>query len=252
MTTLRAAGVTRRYGGLTAVDDVDLHVSSGEVVGLIGPNGAGKTTLFACLSGAERPDAGQVLLDDQDITGMRADRRARLGLARTFQRIAVFTTMSVEDNLLAGAESRHPGSLRRGLLGRPEPTTAADHERVEQVAALLGLTDRLDQLAGTLSTGGQRMVELGRALCRDPRVLLLDEPASGLDTAETEELRVVLRQLAASGAAVLLVEHDVELVLTTADRLVAMAAGRVLADGTPDEVRRDPAVRAAYLDRAAG
>ena len=251
MTTLRAERVTRRYGGLTAVHAVDLHVSSGEVVGLIGPNGAGKTTLFACLSGAEPLDEGRVLLDDRDITGLRADARARLGLARTFQRLAVFTTMTVEENLLAGAESRVPGSLRRSLLGRAEPTAAADRAHVLEVAALLGLDGVLGDVAGSLSTGGQRMVELGRALCRDPQVLLLDEPASGLDTGETEELSRVLRHLAAQGTAVLLVEHDVGLVLSTADRLVAMAAGRVLADGTPDEVRHDPAVRAAYLDRAA-
>ena len=123
--------------------------------------------------------------------------------------------------------------------------------RVREVAALLGLEDRLAEVTGTLSTGGQRMVELGRALCRDPRVLLLDEPASGLDTAETEELRLVLRRVAATGTAVLLVEHDVDLVLSAADRLVAMAAGRVLADGPPEQVRDDPAVRAAYLDRSA-
>jgi branched-chain amino acid transport system ATP-binding protein len=251
MTTLRAAGVTRRYGGLTAVAGVDLQVSSGEVVGLIGPNGAGKTTLFACLSGAERLDEGNVLLDDRDITRLPAEERAKLGLARTFQRLAVFSTMTVAENLLAGAESRTPGSLWRSVLGRPEPTAAADQARVQEVAALLGLEDRLGQVAGSLSTGGQRMVELGRALCRDPRVLLLDEPASGLDTGETHELSSVLRQLAADGTAVLLVEHDVGLVLSTADRLVAMAAGRVLADGPPDEVRRDPAVRSAYLDRAA-
>jgi branched-chain amino acid transport system ATP-binding protein len=251
MTTLRAVGVTRRYGGLTAVDGVDLTVTSGEVVGLIGPNGAGKTTLFSCLSGSEFPDGGQVLLDEHDVTRLRAEQRARLGLARTFQRIAIFTTMSVGDNLLVGAESRHTGSLVRGMLGRPEPSDADDIAKVLEVADLLGLTERLDQVAGTLSTGGQRMVELGRALCRDPQVLLLDEPASGLDTDETEELRVVLRRLAEAGTAVLLVEHDVDLVLRAVDRLVAMASGRVLAEGPPEQVRRDPAVRAAYLDRAA-
>jgi branched-chain amino acid transport system ATP-binding protein len=141
--------------------------------------------------------------------------------------------------------------LLRGVLGRAEPSRPADEERVHEVAGLLGLGDRLDQAAGTLSTGGQRMVELGRALCRDPQVLLLDEPASGLDSEETDELSGVLRRLAEQGTAVLLVEHDLELVLAVAVRLVAMASGRVLADGAPDAVRRDPAVRAAYLDRSA-
>jgi branched-chain amino acid transport system ATP-binding protein len=250
MTALVGVGVTRRYGGLSAVDGVDIEVRGGEVVALIGPNGAGKTTLFACLSGAERPDAGRVLLDERDVTGSTADALARRGVGRTFQRLALFTSLSVYDNLRIGAESRRRGSLGRGLLGLRDRSSGGDAGRVEEVASLLGLTDVLDSVAGTLSTGTQRLVELGRALCRDPQVLLLDEPASGLDTDETQGLQEILRRLAADGMAVLLVEHDVGLVLRTADRVYAMAAGRILAAGTPDEVRADPAVRAAYLSRA--
>jgi branched-chain amino acid transport system ATP-binding protein len=248
MSVLQAAGIVRRYGGVAAVDGVDLAASSGEVTALIGPNGAGKSTLFACLAGTETVDEGRVLLRGDDVTAMRPEARARRGLGRTFQRLAVFDTLTVADNLLVGAESRRPGSLAAGLLGL-RGRHADDAERVDEVLQVLGLTDVRDQPAGTLSTGGQRLVELGRALCRDPHVLLLDEPASGLDTEETTRLQDVLRGLAGDGMAVLLVEHDIGLVLGAADVVYAMAAGRVLAVGTPEEVRNDPAVRAAYLDR---
>jgi branched-chain amino acid transport system ATP-binding protein len=249
MTVLEAVGVVRRYGGVAAVDGVDLSARAGEITALIGPNGAGKTTMFACLAGTEPVDGGRVLLRGQDVTALRPEARARLGLGRTFQRLAVFETLTVADNLLVGAESRRPGSLARGLLGLPS-RAADDHVRVEEVVQLLDLSAVRDQTAGTLSTGGQRLVELGRALCRDPQVLLLDEPASGLDTEETHRLQTVLRGLAADGMTVLLVEHDIGLVLGAADVVYAMAAGRLLATGSPEQVRADPAVRAAYLDRA--
>ena len=207
------------------------------------------TTLFGCLAGTERVDAGRVLLRGDDVTALRPEARARRGLGRTFQRLAVFDTLTVADNLLVGAESRRSGSVLAGLVGLPARDTG-NHQRVEEVLALLDLDDVRDEPAGLLSTGTQRLVELGRALCRDPQVLLLDEPASGLDTAETLQLQHVLRGLAAEGIAIVLVEHDMGLVLAAADVVYAMAAGRVLAVGTPDQVRIDPAVRAAYLDRA--
>jgi branched-chain amino acid transport system ATP-binding protein len=249
MTVLAAQGLVRRYGGVAAVDGVDLTAQAGEVTAVIGPNGAGKTTLFGCLAGTESVDEGRVLLQGQDVTALRPEARARLGLGRTFQRLAVFDSLTVADNLLVGAESRQPGSLLAGLLGLPS-RDRPNRDRVEQVLALLGLQEERDVPAGLLSTGAQRLVELGRALCRDPQVLLLDEPASGLDTAETARLQGVLRGLAADGIAVLLVEHDMGLVLAAADVVYAMASGRLLAAGTPEQVRTDPAVRAAYLDRA--
>jgi branched-chain amino acid transport system ATP-binding protein len=248
MTVLAAEGLVRRYGGVAAVDGVDLTAAAGEVTAVIGPNGAGKTTLFGCLAGTEPVDEGRVLLQGQDVTTLRPEARARLGVGRTFQRLAVFDTLTVTDNLLVGAESRRPGSLFRGLFGLPSRETD-DRVRVEHVLDLLDLREVCDEPAGLLSTGAQRLVELGRALCRDPQVLLLDEPASGLDTAETRRLQGVLRGLAADGIAVLLVEHDMGLVLAAADVVYAMAAGRLLAAGSPEQVRADPAVRAAYLDR---
>ena len=254
---LEGHGLTKRFGGLVAVDDVSVVAEPGRIAALIGPNGAGKTTLFACLTGVERPDGGRVLLGGRDISATTSDERARLGIGRTFQRLEIFPTMTVADNLGVAAENRgHPSTPRRigalvaELIGWT-PNEAAPQRRVDEVIAQLGLAPVRDQPAGQLPTGTLRLVELGRALCHDPDVLLLDEPASGLDSTETVELQRVLRDVASTGVAVLLVEHDVELVFDVADVVFAMAEGRVLTSGPPDEVRRNPAVRAAYLDPAA-
>lgn len=254
---LVAENVTKRYGGLVAVDGVSITAEPGQVTALIGPNGAGKTTLFQCLTGNERPDHGVVRLGDRDVTRLNADARARLGLGRTFQRLAVFPSMTVSDNLRVGAENRpRHGGVRRivgtlcGMLGFPMVDDEANGRRVDEVLPLLGLDGLRDVPVGALPTGTLRLVELGRALCNDPRVLLLDEPASGLDTQETRELQAVLRGIAADGIGVLLVEHDVDLVFDVADVVYAMAEGRVLTSGRPDDVRRHPDVLAAYLDIA--
>ena len=251
---LEGIGIVKRYGGLTAVDDVTVATQHGQVAALIGPNGAGKTTLFQCLTGSERVDAGQVIYNGQDITRATPDARARLGIGRTFQRLAVFPTMTVIDNLRVGAENRTaaPVTVRVGvllarILGFQADTHTRNEQRVDEVITLLGLDGVRDHLAGSLPTGTLRLVELARALCHDPDVLLLDEPASGLDTAETEHLQTVLRQVAASGVAILLVEHDVDLVFHVADHVYAMAQGRLIASGTPDEVRQHPEVLEAYL-----
>lgn len=256
MTTgrLEGIGIVKRYGGLNAVNDVTVTTEPGVIAALIGPNGAGKTTLFQCLTGSERPDAGQVLLDGRDITDKTPDARARLGVGRTFQRLAVFPTMTVADNLGVGAENRtsarafaRVGGLLLGILGFPVVDEKTHQVRVDEVIAQLGLQEVRNELAGSLPTGTLRLVELGRALCHDPIVLLLDEPASGLDTAETRQLQRVLRSVAGTGVGILLVEHDVDLVFHVADRVYAMAEGRLIADGTPDEVRRHPDVLEAYL-----
>jgi branched-chain amino acid transport system ATP-binding protein len=251
---LEGIGIVKRYGGLTAVDDVSVSTEPGTIAALIGPNGAGKTTLFQCLAGSERPDAGQVLLDGRDITAASPDARARLGLGRTFQRLAVFSTMTVADNLGVGAENRtnahvlvRIGAMLSAIFGFPVGDEKRHRRRVEEVIELLDLRDVRSELAGSLPTGTLRLVELGRALCHDPKVLLLDEPASGLDTAETRRLQRVLRDVAADDVAILLVEHDVDLVFGVADRVYAMAEGRLIAEGSPDEIRSHPAVLDAYL-----
>src|SRR5438270_4899453 len=252
---LAGVGITKTFGGLTAVDDMSLVAEPGRVTALIGPNGAGKTTTFQCLTGEERPDAGKVLLGERDVTKSTPDARARLGIGRTFQRLAAFPSMTVADNLRVGAENRTsaPAVVRLsgmllGILGFQIANEKRHRGRVEEVLELLQLTEVRDATAGTLPTGTLRLVELGRALCHDPRVLLLDEPASGLDTEETTHLQRVLRDLAAAGTSVLLVEHDVDLVFGVADRVYAMAEGRLIAAGSADEVRAHPAVQEAYLD----
>ena len=212
---LTARRIVRRFGGVTAVDEADLVVPAGRITALTGPNGAGKSTLFDCLSGAQRPDSGRILLSGRDVTRLPEHLRARLGLARTFQQSAVFPRLTVAENLLVGAEQ----------AGRKPPGAAS--AGVERALALLGLGDVRDHPAGSLPGGTLRLVELGRALAAGPGVLLLDEPAAGLDHAETERLALLLRVLADDGLAVLLVEHDRDLVDRIADAGYVMAAGRV-------------------------
>ena len=241
---LRASGVSVRFGGLHALDEVDLAVPAGQITGLIGPNGAGKTTLFNVLCGLIEPAAGHVVLGGEDITDWPTHRRGRAGLARTFQRLELFARMSVEDNLVAAWESSHPGAI----FGRGR---AERRRRVAEVIEILGLGHIARRIAGELPTGLGRMVELGRALCTDPRVLLLDEPSSGLDLGETQRFSQVIRAaVGARGAgepAVLLVEHDMSLVMEVCAEITVLDFGRRIACGTAVEIRRDPAVRAAYL-----
>ncbi|MDI2126369.1 ABC transporter ATP-binding protein [Yinghuangia seranimata] len=245
---LTARGLVRHFGGLRAVDVVDLDVPPGRVTAVIGPNGAGKSTLFHCLAGAQRPDEGRIRLGARDITRMADHRRARLGIARTFQVGSVFASLTVADNLRVGAENRGGASATARLLGLPDPARGRTRRAVDEALDAVGLTDLADVPAGRLPTGTLRLVELGRALAARPSVLLLDEPASGLDDAETVRLRVLLRRLADEGLAVLLVEHDMELVFGVADTVHVMAAGKVVASGPPAAVRDDPAARSAYLD----
>ena len=238
---LSVEGVAVHFGGVQALDDVSLQARAGAVTGLIGPNGAGKTTLFNVVSGLQRPDRGRVLLGDQDITSLDPARRAKLGVARTFQRLEIFSSMTARDNILVAAELH-----RRRPTGATDPQATTDeilHRlRLEPVAAIQ---------AGTLPTGLARLVELGRALATQPSVLLLDEPGSGLSTAETDELAEVLVELARSGMAVLLVEHDIDLVMTVCEQVSVLDGGRVVVSGDPATVQADANVRRAYLGEVA-
>ena len=244
---LSATGITKRFGGLVAVDDVTVDVPGGRVTALIGPNGAGKTTLFNCLTGMIEPDAGKVLLEDEDVTSWEVSRRALAGLGRTFQRLEVFVAMTVVDNLRVAAEARTARGWLRDLLGTADPAAGHVEELVARSLHTLALQDVATVRAGELSTGTLRRLEVARALCTEPRVLLLDEPASGLDHAETDELGSLLRGLADEGLAVLLIEHDMRLVMEASSHVIVLDRGRVIADGSPDEIATDEVVRAAYL-----
>ena len=230
--------VTVRFGGNIALRDVALTARPGAVTGLIGPNGAGKTTLFNVICGLQRPDSGSVRIGDRDVTRMLPYKRARAGLARTFQRLELFTLLSVRSNIRIAADvdrrNRHDRTI--------DPDRVAD-EVLERVGLSAVAEARVDQLP----TGQARLVEVGRALAARPRVLLLDEPASGQDEAETSAFAGLLRELAAEGLTVVLVEHDVQLVLRVCDVVNVLDFGEVLASGTPDEIQRNEAVIAAYL-----
>ncbi|MGD1223556.1 ABC transporter ATP-binding protein [Streptomyces krungchingensis] len=270
---LEAVGIGVRYGGVRAVDGVGLALRPGEICGLIGPNGAGKTTLFDALSGIRRPDAGRILLDGADITRRSPVWRARHGVGRTFQRQQLFGRLTVADNLLVAQEWHGGGGgLAADLLAAPT-RRRFERDRRERAAAVLhecGLDDVSAVYAGTLPVGRARMVELARAIVEPPRVLLLDEPTSGMTAggeghppdggrpadgtgrpvSDVRLLASVVRRLADEGSAVLLVEHDVGFVMELCSRVVVLDLGRVLAEGTAAEVRADPKVRDAYLGTA--
>jgi branched-chain amino acid transport system ATP-binding protein len=231
----RHVGVS--FGGLRALDQVDLAVEPACVTGLIGPNGAGKTTLFNVVCGLQGTDAGQVLLDGDDVTKLKAYERARRGLARTFQRLEVFGSLSARDNVLTAAEIHRSWSHDES-----DPDQVTD-ELVDRV----GLRDVADDQADTLSTGMLRLVEVARALAARPRVLLLDEPSSGLDEHESDVFGKLLLDLAGEGLAVLMVEHDVPLVMEVCKTIHVLDFGKMIAVGTPDEIQANPDVQAAYL-----
>jgi branched-chain amino acid transport system ATP-binding protein len=244
---LAANGITVKFGGLLALDEVAIEVGRSGITGLIGPNGAGKTTMFNVLTGLQEPTRGWVTFDGQDMAKWPPQKRARAGMARTFQRLELFVGMSVRDNLISAWEAKVPG----GVFGR---RSQEGRELVQFTLERLALTDVADRRAGDLPTGIGRMVELGRALCTQPRLLLLDEPSSGLDHGETERFRDVLKEVTrqdADGPAVLLVEHDMRLVMDVCDSITVLEFGKRIACGSPDEIRNDPEVIAAYLGETA-
>jgi branched-chain amino acid transport system ATP-binding protein len=240
---LRVANLTVRYGGVMAVHDVSLEVPAGTIAGLIGPNGAGKTTFIDCLSGFTPAASGRIELDGEPIDGLAAHERARRGLVRTFQSLELFDDLTVRENLLVAAVPPRRGSFLADLL-RPRSTEPA---MIDDVVQRLRLDDVVDRRPDALSNGQRHLVALARALVAGPRVLLLDEPAAGLDTRETAELAGVLRSLPDSGVSVLLVDHDMSVVLGVCDTVHVLDFGGLIASGTPARIRNDPMVISAYL-----
>ncbi|HMG40496.1 MAG TPA: ABC transporter ATP-binding protein [Acidimicrobiales bacterium] len=247
---LEARNVTMRFGGLAALDDVTVQASPGMILGVVGPNGAGKTTLFGVLSGLLQPTHGDVLIEGDVVTGRTPQFRARRGLLRTFQRVQLFAELSVREHFqLTYRSLRGRPSYLRDLVGLDRRSgNAEEQERVDQLVESLGLVDVQHQPAAALPLGTARLVEVGRALAAGPKVVLLDEPSSGLDSRETEQLAtVLLKARDEEGVALVLVEHDLQLVLGLSDRVDVLDFGRLIASGTPAEVRSDPVVQAAYI-----
>jgi branched-chain amino acid transport system ATP-binding protein len=239
---LEARDVTVRFGGKAALDQTSIDVAPGMITGLIGPNGAGKTTLFNVVCGLLTPQGGRVALDGTDVTRAPPHRRARLGLARTFQRLELFTSLTVRDNIRVGGDIRNRWSTRR----------ADSTDEAERIIELTGLGSFADREVSEIPTGRARVVELARALMTRPSVLLLDEPAAGQTERETEEFGALLRRLAADGLAVCLVEHDMTLVMDVCETINVLDYGRTIAAGPPAQVRNDPAVMEAYLGTPEG
>ena len=238
MALLEAVGVTVKFGGITAVNDAFLSAEPGTITGLIGPNGAGKTTLFNVISGLQPPTNGRIRFKNRDVTRSSVSHRAKLGMGRTFQRLEAFGSLSVRENVQV-ARDIHAGagswfSRRRDA-------------RINELIELVGLTRYADQRADSVPTGVARLLEMARALAIEPELMLLDEPSSGLDEAETEAFGTLLRGLAGEGCAILMVEHDMDLVMTTCELIHVLEFGKVIATGTPADIRANRAVQAAYL-----
>ena len=247
---LRLAGIDLSFGGIHALSGIDLTVAPGEIRAIIGPNGAGKSSLVNIISGLYRPDRGGIWLDGRPSSKVSPARLARLGIARTFQNLALFKGLSVRDNIALGRVQHTRSVFVEQLvgLGRARRELADARERAEQAIDFVGLSDVRDQLAGTLSYGQQKRVELARALVARPRLLLLDEPLAGMTVTEKAQMAELIRAARDQwGTTIVLIEHDIGIVLGLSDRVAVLDYGRKIADGTPDAVRDDPAVIDAYL-----
>lgn len=246
---LEVDAVTLRFGGLTALDNVSFDIRKGEILGLIGPNGAGKTTCFNVVTGVYKPTSGQVRFLGGTLSGKKRFQITKLGIARTFQNIRLFRSMTALENVMVGADARHSAGLLSALfrLPRHRREEQEGHDRAMELLDFMGLADKADELASNLAYGDQRRLEIARAMATDPKLLCLDEPAAGFNPAEKVKLMELIRRVRDQGYTVLLIEHDMRLVMGVTDRIVVLEFGKKIAEGSPAEIRDNPAVIAAYL-----